>query len=101
MAELTRREPPDRQGGRKSGEPYAYEDEAAQLRAEPGVWKLLTEFPAQRAVAARNLGVNIRTGRLRVFQPGGSFDARTATERNDANEPVVNVYAVYLGDDAR
>lgn len=102
MEDTTWRNPPERKGGRRSG-PFSYQDEAALLRGHPGEWKIIREFPQQQANTARSLSMNIRTGRLRAFQPATEWDSRSATERNEKGEPVVNVYAIYLpppGDDS-
>ena len=92
MAELTRRDPPGR-SRKPASEGFAFAEEAAFLRQHPGESYVIRDYPADRANAARLASLNIRTGRYRVFQPGGSFGSRTATEPGPDGELVVNVYA--------
>lgn len=92
MAEpMIRRDPPanTRQPG------YVMEEEAAFLREHPGESYIVRDYPPEEANAARMMGVGIRQGRYRAFQPSGSYGARTATEPNEKGELVVNVYAWY------
>ncbi len=73
---------------RKPG--YVMQSESAFLREHPGESYVLTTFPVEEANKARMMGVGIRQGRYRAFQPGGAYGARTATE-----DGVVKVYAWY------
>ena len=59
--------------------------EANELRENPGRWARLVELETRHKAAV--LASQIKTGTLKAFRPGGSFDARS---RGPA------VWAVYL-----
>ena len=65
-----------------------WRDEARILRANPGRWALLAEYPDTTS-SARTLAWQIKSGRLAAFRPGGSFEA---TSRQGS------VYARFLAD---
>lgn len=91
MAQVTFREPPDRPGSRG----LAYAEEAAQLRAKPGVRGVVKTFPYAQRDAARVLAARINTGVLAVFRPAGTWNATSAVEDGADGKRVVNVYACF------
>ena len=66
-----------------------WRDEAAELRANPGRWALLTQTEGNKA---RNLVVQIKMGRLQAFRPAGTFEATARAG---------SVYARFLPDHTR
>lgn len=91
MAQVTFRNPPDRPGGNGP----SYTDEAAQIRANPGQWGIIKQFPYEQAVRARTMAARINTGVLAMFRPAGAWSARTAVEDGEDGGRVVNVYACF------
>lgn len=79
----------------------AFEEEAAKLRAAPGVPDIIAVLPAEEAAKARDIGAGVRSGRYRAFRPAGAFDCETHKEVSHDTEgqpvQVVNVYACYIG----
>lgn len=58
-----------------------YTDEAAEARAEPGVWFVLKTWPnATEKEKASGYGqaTSIRNGKVAAFRPAGAFEARGA-----------------------
>jgi hypothetical protein len=91
---MTRRDPPA--GARRSGYGDSWKEEAAFLQAHPGKSYVIQEYPLEETNAARMLGVAIRQGRYRAFQPAGAFGASTATEdAHDKQGQLVKVVSVY------
>lgn len=58
-----------------SGRPARFQDEAKELRDNPGLWFLLVE--ASGAATAGSMASTIRTGGYRAFRPAGHFQAST------------------------
>ena len=97
---VKRQNPPSRSQGRAKGKwGGAYADDAADLMSTPGEWGVLKTFHPNRVNAAKSLYTAIMHGRYRAFRPAGDWDATIATEPDELGNPVVNVYAVYLGGD--
>lgn len=67
----------------------AWAREAAELRANPGRWAVITECSDK--TRAYSLAHNIRQGRLKAFRPEGSFSAKARTQ-----DGVHKVYARYV-----
>lgn len=67
----------------------AWAEQAAELRAHPGHWGILAEYPAGKRQAARNLAWQVSTGLLVAFRPEGAFEAVTR-----AAGDTVKVYAI-------
>lgn len=103
--ELTWREPPSSGRRRRGGSRFAYEPEAAAMRANPGKWLLLETFEAGRVTDARNMRSQVNSGRYHAFRPAGAFDSTSAKETERSHDEkgrlveklVVNVYARYVG----
>ena len=91
MTEVTWKEPPERR--------VRFENEAAQMRANPGKWLVLQVFPREQYATARGMGNSVKIGRYAALRPDGAFETRTAVEANSNGDLVVNVYARYVGDD--
>jgi hypothetical protein len=87
---LTWRNPP-------RGPGYRYGAEAERMRADPGEWLLIKEFPLEEEVNARNMATAIRSGRYTSFRPVGDWDATSAKEEGKNAKMVVNVYVCYAG----
>lgn len=96
-------DPPAKKLTRYTSKKNAYEDEAEELRARPGAWAVLVEFPlpADRKGKDHNQGRavahNIRSGKYVKFRPAGSFEAISNIAINDAGKEVVRVHARYTG----
>lgn len=71
----------------------AWQEEAAQLRARSGSWARIGVKPTSHQ--AGNLAADIRSGRLGVFAPAGSFEA---VARHVDGE--YRVYARFVGGEA-
>jgi hypothetical protein len=88
MTDLTWKEPPERPTGLR------FEKEAREMRENPGKWMLLQQFPPDQGGNARSMGNSIRIGRYTAFRPAGTFQQQTATETDDAGNPVERVREV-------
>ena len=91
--------PPPAKRGRNAGR-TRWAGPAAELKANAGRWGLLEEFKADPhhpewdyAKAASNLDQNVKTGRVSVFAPAGSFDSRVEV----VDRTTRRVWATYLG----
>lgn len=67
----------------------SWTDEAAELRAHRGEWRLLVERKTRDG--ARTTASQINRGVLWAFNPPGDFEARVDRHKNE-------VYVRYLGD---
>jgi len=67
-----------------------YDEAAAELRANPGMWGVIYEGRANRA---SGMVAHILSGAIACFRPAGSFRATSRTRNG-----VRTVYARYLGD---
>jgi hypothetical protein len=93
MTDVTWKEPPERPSGLR------FENEAREMRENPGHWLVLDTFLQAEAPLARSMGNSVKIGRYAALRPAGAFEARTATEPGKKNGTVVvNVYARYIGD---
>lgn len=75
-----------------------FQQEADELRANPEAWGIIREYDTDERPSAYNTVNAVKAGRYGAFRPPGSFDAKTVTEENSKGSMVVNVYAIYLGD---
>lgn len=66
-----------------------YADIADKLRADPGNWYRIFDFPAGEKTS---FGHHVRRGRLAAFRPAGAFEA---VQRFSEGRNVV--YARYVG----
>lgn len=71
-----------------------WDEAAAQLRENAGVWGVIYEGPAARVAAVVNA---IRVGGMRCFRPPGVFEA---ARRNLDGTSRVLIYARYVGDES-
>jgi hypothetical protein len=83
-------DPPERshKGARQS-----YVKETAELRAHPGEWAVIREFPLNKRPSAYALQSSVTLGRTRSFEPRGTFEAVVRTDGN-----IVKVYVRYRKD---
>jgi hypothetical protein len=68
----------------------SHQEEADELRAHPGQWGIVKEFPVEKVQSANAMQQQIQTGVLRAFRPVHSFISKTRTV-----EGTVKVYAKY------
>lgn len=66
-----------------------YEKLAADLRANPGAWALVGEN------LSVSIGSHITSGRIKAFQPAGSFEGAVRGSKNGRAE---KVFARFIGD---
>jgi hypothetical protein len=95
MTDVVWKEPPERPGARVR----KFQHEADQMRLHPGDAVLMKSYPHEQGPAARSFGNAIKIGKYPALRPAGAFDYTTATEPDDNGNPVVNVYAWYVGGD--
>lgn len=58
-----------------------YTEEAAEARANPGVWFVLKSWPAateKEKASGYGQATSIRNGKVAAFRPSGAFEARGA-----------------------
>jgi hypothetical protein len=84
-------DPPSRRHNR--GGRVAHVDEVAELRAHPGRWAVLREYPAEQPSRAKGFAYAINHGVKASFRPSGEFEA---TWRTDAGR--IKVYVRYVGE---
>ena len=82
--------------GRKPGT-VTFAGEAAQLRANPGQWLRVRDYPWAQEGTARTVGVQIRTGRYTAFRPAGAFEAETRTVLEGKQQKIV-IWARFIGE---
>lgn len=91
-----KKEIPPNEGDRKSGK-QSYGTEAAETRANPGVWFIFREWPKNRTkrddASARTISGNIRHGKFSAFRPEGAFDSVSRI----TDDGKLKVYIMYLG----
>lgn len=78
----------------------SYAKEAAELRANPGEWGVVTEFPLIKnrnsENPARGVAYDINRGRYVAFRPKGAFQAVSRIGTSDEGKPVIKVHARYI-----
>ena len=92
MSEI-RFEPPP--GFARNGKAWSLDHSGivATLRARPGEWAIVATYSAPGT--ASSMATSIKSGRLAVYRPGGSFEA--ITRKVDGE---VRVYARFVGEAA-
>ena len=86
------KDPPKRVTAGRHGK---WREEAAELKANPGKWALLTTFGGrENNHNARTMAANVKSGRYASFRPRGHFEATSAIT---ADGTATEVYARYIG----
>lgn len=88
MVKIVWEEPEGRSRGVRASR-YHWAEIAEQLKSKPGEWAMVGEnLPL-------GSGTYINMGRIRAFQPSGSFEATTRGRTEDGKAK--KVYARYIG----
>lgn len=85
-------DPKPSNGRRDSSAPWSrYGAIADELRARPGRWAVIAEFPGR---SRTSLATHVRVGAIACFTPAGDFDAVSRQVFG-----LSTIYARYVGDD--
>ena len=75
----------------------AFEREAAELKAHPKRWALVTIIPTDRLKSGTGTASAMRRGQYASFRPAGAFEAVSRQVTDENGDEVVKIYARYVG----